>query len=117
MREWKSQSHVKMVLQISHCVQPKVPKEGDVRKFEKGGREDPPGAVQPVGSRIGGGTCDVGPCSPVSEYSTEVQRGQHGRVSEGQICDTKSIVNTWGGRGTSRGSIFGHAVTVLARWV
>ena len=37
-----------MVLQISHCVQPKVPKEGDVRKFEKGGREDPPGAVQPT---------------------------------------------------------------------
>ena len=36
MREWKSQSE--MVLQISHCVQPKVPKEGDVRKFEKVGK-------------------------------------------------------------------------------
>ena len=25
-----------MVLQISHCVQPEIPKEGDVRKFEEG---------------------------------------------------------------------------------
>ena len=47
MREWKSQSHVKWYCKY-HIVQPKVPKEGDVRKFEKGGREDPPGAVQPT---------------------------------------------------------------------
>ena len=35
----------------------------------------------------------------------------------GFLSGYESIVNTWGGRGTSRGSIFGHAVTVFARWV
>ena len=116
MREWKKPIAREMVLQISHCVQPKVPKEGDVRKFEKGGREDPPGAVQPVGSRIGGGTCDVGPCSPVSEYSTEVQRGQHGRFLKGKSAIR--IHREYLGRTRNfTGFDFGHAVTVLARWV
>ncbi len=42
-----------MVLQISHCVQPEIPKEGDVRKFAEGGRKDPAGTLQADGSRIG----------------------------------------------------------------
>ena len=90
--------HVTIVLQISHrCFRPKYRKKAMFGKIEKGGREDPPGAVQPVCIRITARDIALSrPCSPVSAYSTEVERGQHDRVSEGQICDTYHIVTILG---------------------
>ena len=45
MREWKSQSHVKWYCKYHIVFSPKYQKEGDVRKFEEGGGEDPAGTL------------------------------------------------------------------------
>ena len=82
MREWKSQSHVKWYCKYHIVFSPKYRKKAMFGSLRKG--------VGKIGVQSGVELVE-GPMSdhaPVSEYSTEVQRGQHGRVSEGQICDT-----------------------------
>ncbi len=110
MREWQSQSHVKWYCRYHVVFQPQVSKEGDIREFEKRGRENPEGTLRTGENRIGGGARDVGPRSPVSEYSPEVQRGEHDRVPERQVCDT----NPPGVLGEEEEL---HGISFLGTWV
>ena len=116
MREWKSQSHVKWYCKYHIVFSPKYRKKAMFGSLRKG-----------VG-KILRELCN--------QSGVELVEG-HAMSDHVHLCLSippkysvantvgflkanlryESIVNTLGGRGTSRGSIFGHAVTVLARWV
>ena len=92
-----------MGMQIPCCYSAEISAQGDIREVEEANRGNTAGIVSAARCRTVGGACDVGPCPHVFEYSSEIQRRAHGRVSERKKCgqNTSAVVKRAADDGTS----------------
>ncbi len=79
-----------MVLKTSRSFCSQVSQAEPVRDAAPQHWEGAEGAVSPTRGGIGGGACDGRSRSSMSEYCAEVQRCEHGGISQGQVGDPDS---------------------------
>ncbi len=87
MREWQSQSHVKWYCKYHIVFVPKYRRRsiyGSLRRQIGGILRD---LCRQQGVEMSGRACDAGPHPLVHEHPTEVQRGEHGGVTEREVSD------------------------------
>ncbi len=115
MREWKSQSHVKWYCKYHIVFSPKYRKKAMYGSLRKGVGRILRELCKQTGVELVEGHAmsdHVHVCLSIPpKYSVANTVG----FLKGKSAINESIVNTWGRGGTSRGSISGHADTVLAR--
>ena len=88
MREWKSQSHVKWNCKYHIVFSPKYRKKAMFGSLRKGVGKILRELCNQSGVELVEGHAMSDHVHLCLSIPPEVQRGQHGRVSEGQICDT-----------------------------
>ena len=115
MREWQSQSHVPMVLQISRGVGAEVSETGDLRRNATWNWENRLGAVSAARRRVGGRARAVGSRACVVGHPAEVQRGEHGGVPEREVGDPHPPGVSGAANATSRATTSGRAGIASAR--
>ena len=87
MREWQSQSHVRWYCRYHVVWVPKYRKPGDLRRDVTWDWEHRSGAVSAAGRGVGRRARAVGSRACVVGHPAEVQRGEHGGVSERAVGD------------------------------
>ena len=87
MREWQSQSHVRWYCRYHVVWVPKYRKLGDLRRDATWDWENRSGAVSAAGRGVGRRARAVGSRACVVGHPAEVQRGEHGGVSEREVGD------------------------------
>ena len=87
MREWQSQSHVRWYCRYHVVWVPKYRKRAIFDEMRRGIGENRSGAVSAAGRGVGRRARAVGSRACVVGHPAEVQRGEHGGVSEREVGD------------------------------
>ena len=106
----------KVGVQVSSGLCSEVPREAVLWFQASADWPDPARPLPPQGDRVGGGSCNAGPCSLGFEYPTEVQCFPHRWVLEGEVGDSDPPTPDGPEQGLYRQALLEHRVFCEYCW-